>query len=184
MGPVQAGPAVYMMSLPREEGHLADERPLTHWDYRFLDLARYIGSWSKDPSTKVGAVIVSPHKRVISTGFNGLPSGVEDTIERLHNRDLKYKMIVHAERNAILDARQGVRGFSLYVWPMMPCAVCATLVIQAGLAEVIAPISDNPRWQEEFQLAAAMFREAGVRLILVSDSPTPERMGILDDTAR
>lgn len=160
---------------------MAEGRPLTHWDYRFLDLARYIGTWSKDPSTKVGAVIVSPHKRVISTGFNGLPSGVEDTIERLHNRELKYQMIVHAERNAILDARQSVRGFGIYVWPMMPCAVCATMIIQAGLAEVVAPVSDNPRWVESFQLTREMFREAGVSLLLASDPPTPARMGILDE---
>lgn len=165
---------------PAAEGAevLSDARPLTHWDYRFLDLARYVGGWSKDPSTKVGAVIASPHRRVISTGFNGLPSGVEDTLERLENRDLKYKMIVHAERNAILDARQGVRGFSLYVWPMMPCAVCATMIIQAGLAEVIAPLSDNPRWVDDFRLTEAMFREAGVRLIVVPDAPTPALMKI------
>ncbi|MEO5337183.1 MAG: deaminase [Magnetospirillum sp. WYHS-4] len=155
---------------------MADLRRLSHWDYRFLDMARYVSGWSKDPSTKVGAVIASPHRRVIATGFNGLPSGVEDTLERLHDRDLKYQMIVHAERNAILDARQSLRGFSLYVWPMMPCAVCATMIIQTGLAEVVAPHSDNPRWVDSFRLTEEMFREAGVTLLIAHDLPNPLNM--------
>lgn len=146
---------------------MATKRQVTHWDHRFLGLARYIAGWSKDPSTKVGSVIVDPNRRVISTGFNGLPSGVEDTLDRLHNRELKYQMIVHAERNAIIDARQSLSGYSLYVWPMMPCSVCATMVIQAGIAEVVAPHSDNPRWVDSFGLTQEMFEEAGVDLILV-----------------
>ena len=145
---------------------MADHRELTHWDYRFLGLAEHIAGWSKDPSTKVGAVVADGNHRVISTGFNGLPSGVEDTLERLQDRDLKYQMVVHAERNAIIDARASLAGCSLYVWPMMPCSVCAAMIIQAGLAEVVAPSSDNPRWVESFRLTEEMFREAGVSLIV------------------
>ncbi len=144
-------------------------RPITHWDRRFLDLARHIAGWSKDPSTKVGAVIVDADRRVVSTGFNGLPTGVEDTIDRLHDRDLKYQMIVHAERNAIVNARQNVAGHGLYVWPMMPCAVCAAMIIQAGITEVVAPFSDNPRWVDSFRLTEEMFAEAGVSLLLIED---------------
>ena len=149
---------------------MAGEREITHWDRRFLDLAKFIAQWSKDPSTKVGSVIVDKNRRVVSTGFNGLPSGVEDTLERLHNRELKYQMIVHAERNAILDARQNLAGYSLYVWPMMPCSVCATMIIQVGVKEVVAPFSDNPRWVESFKLTEEMFAESGIRLILVPDA--------------
>ncbi|MBT3764776.1 MAG: CMP deaminase, partial [Rhodospirillales bacterium] len=96
-------------------------RKLTHWDHRFLNLARFIANWSKDPSTQVGCVIADPMMRIVSTGFNGLPSGVEDTIERLENRDIKYEMVVHAERNAIIDAKRDLSGLTLYVWPLMPC---------------------------------------------------------------
>ncbi len=148
---------------------MIETREISHWDHRFLDLARHIANWSKDPSTQVGAVIVDCNKRVVSTGFNGLPSGVEDTLERLNDRELKYQMIVHAERNAIIDARQSLVGHIIYVWPMMPCSVCATMVIQAGIAEVVAPFSDNPRWVDSFHLTQEMFQEAGVCLALIDD---------------
>ncbi|NCA14162.1 MAG: hypothetical protein EBS89_08535, partial [Proteobacteria bacterium] len=76
------------------------------WDRWFLGLAHYVSTASKDPSTKVGAVIVDAERRVVSVGYNGLPRGVEDSEERLHNREVKYKMIIHAERNAILFAQR------------------------------------------------------------------------------
>ena len=143
-------------------------RKITHWDERFLGLAKYIASWSKDPSTKVGSVIVDGNNRIISTGFNGLPSGVSDTMARLDNRELKYQMVVHAERNAIIDARQSLSGYKIYVWPMMPCSVCAAMIIQTGINEVIAPLSDNPRWVDSFKLTVEMFNEANINLITIN----------------
>ena len=147
-----------------------EPRDLSHWDRRFLRLAEFIAGWSKDPSTKVGAVITDTMKRIVSTGFNGLPTGVEDTVERLHDRELKYQLMVHAERNAIINARQSLQGTTLYVWPMMPCSVCAAMVIQAGIGEVIAPRSENPRWRENFRLTEEMFGEAGLRLAIVPET--------------
>ena len=70
------------------------------WDRRFMEMARLVASWSKDPSSKVGAVITRG-KFVVSVGFNGFPQGVVDSEERLTNRELKYPMILHAEINAI-----------------------------------------------------------------------------------
>jgi len=87
----------------------------------------------------------------------------------LHNRDLKYKLIVHAERNALLFARGSVKGCTLYTYPMMPCAVCASMVIQSGIKRVVAPVSDNPRWQEDFALSRQLFAEAGVEVLLLED---------------
>ena len=139
------------------------------WHKWLLGLAKYISSASKDPSTKVGAVIVDEDRRVVSLGYNGLPRGVEDSEDRLHNRDLKYKLIVHAERNALLFARGSVKGCTLYTYPMMPCAVCASMVIQSGIKRVVAPVSDNPRWQEDFALSRQLFAEAGVEVLLLED---------------
>ena len=70
---------------------------MNKWQRRFFDLARLVATWSKDPSSQVGAVIVDDKKRIVSVGFNGLPMGVEDTDERLNVRELKYELIVHAE---------------------------------------------------------------------------------------
>src|ERR1700692_2564953 len=98
------------------------------WDKRFLELAQFISKWSKDPSTCVGAVIVDKDLRIVSVGFNGLPKGVEDTEERLNNRDIKIKIVVHAERNAILFARTSLVGCTLYTFPFSSCSVCAGMV--------------------------------------------------------
>lgn len=138
------------------------------WDRRFLALAQHIAQWSKDPSTKTGAVIVDPGNRLVSSGYNGFPRGVNDTPERLENREMKYKIIVHCERNALLFAREPVNGYRLYTWPFMPCAPCASMVIQAGIIEVIAPVSDNSRWLEDFNLARTLFGEAGVKVKLLN----------------
>jgi dCMP deaminase len=144
------------------------KRDVKKWDRRFLEMAQFVSCWSKDPSTKVGAVIADDKRRVVSVGYNGLPMGVEDTDERLQNRDIKYKLIVHGERNAILFAQRSVQGCTLYTWPFMPCATCASMVIQAGITRVVAPYSDNPRWQDDFKLTEQLFEEAGVKLVLLS----------------
>ena len=137
------------------------------WHTRFLDLAKHISTWSKDPSTQVGAVIVDNSKRIISTGYNGFSMGVHDNIERLENRDIKYEMIVHGEINAIVFARQDLTNTTLYTYPFMPCSRCASIVIQSGIKTVIAPFNDNPRWKDSFEITQTLFSEAGVELILL-----------------
>lgn len=145
-------------------------RDLTSWDLKYLGLARYVSNWSKDPSTKVGAIVTDSRNRQVSLGFNGLPIGVLDSEERLNNRELKYKMIVHAERNALLFARGSVEGCRLYTWPFMPCSVCAGMVIQSGIKEVVSIRSTNPRWMVDFGLSTMLFYESGVKLILLNST--------------
>jgi dCMP deaminase len=144
------------------------------WDLRFLKLAEVIASWSKDPSTKVGAVIVDPFtKEIQGTGFNGFPQGVLDTDERYQNRDLKYQIVVHAEENAIISAGRRAMGSALYVWPsfLLPpiCARCCASAIQAGIAEIVGFEIDEAnleprqlRWKDTILLARQMCDEAGV----------------------
>lgn len=145
------------------------------WDKRFLQLAKFVSQWSKDPSTQTGAVITDSEGRVISVGYNGMPIGVKDTEERYHNRELKYKMIVHCERNALLFAKSPVQGATLYTYPFMSCAVCAGMAIQAGIKRCVAPKNDNPRWQADFALTQQMFEEAAIQLVLYDsiDDITP-----------
>lgn len=144
---------------------LTDEY-IEKWDKRFLDLAKHIAGWSKDPSTQTGAIIVDQKQRIISTGYNGLARGVKDLPERINNRDIKYKMFVHCERNAMLFARQPLDGCTLYTWPFMSCAACAAMVIQTGIIRAVAPHSDHPLWQEDFKLTQEQFKEAGIELKL------------------
>ena len=136
------------------------------WDLRFIDLARHISEWSKDPSTKVGCVIVGEDREIRSTGFNGFPRGIDDTLERLEDRNQKYPMICHAEENAIMHAaRIGVslKGTMAYVtWP--PCSRCTRSLIQAGVSEVVYPsnVQIPDRWQSDFEIASEMMSEAGI----------------------
>lgn len=135
------------------------------WDLRFLALAAHIAGWSKDPSTKTGAVIVSPSGTIISVGFNGLPQGIADIPERLENRDLKYQMIIHAEMNAILFARRDLTDCLLYTHSFLSCARCATMVIQSGIVRAVAPrLPSNliDRWAGSVNLTQEMYEEAGV----------------------
>lgn len=133
------------------------------WDARFLALAEHVAGWSKDPSTKVGAVIVSPDRRRLTTGYNGFPQGIADD-SRLHDRDTKYGMVVHAELNAVLNCPERPVGATLYVWPLPPCSNCAAAIIQAGIRRVVCPPSWQERWAASNELAAAMLAEAGVVL--------------------
>lgn len=137
------------------------------WDQRYLELAQTIAQWSKDPSTKTGAVIVNERNLLVSVGYNGFPIGVEDLPERWNDRETKYKIVVHCERNALLVAGERARGCRLYTWPFMSCVPCASMVIQAGIKEVVAPSSDNPRWVSDFELSKQLFSEAGVKVTLL-----------------
>ena len=136
------------------------------WDARFLDLAKHISDWSKDPSTKVGCVVVGEDREVRSTGFNGFPRGIEDTAARLNDRSQKYPMICHAEENAIMHAARigiSLKGTTAYVtWP--PCSRCTRSLIQAGVSEVIYPkdLEIPERWQKDFDIASSMMEEAGI----------------------
>ena len=135
------------------------------WDLRFIGLAQHISTWSKDPSTKVGCVVVGADREIRSTGFNGFPRGINDDEERLTDREKKYPLICHAEENAIMHAaRIGVslKDSTAYVtWP--PCSRCARSLIQAGIREIVYPETGKipERWIEDFTISDSMLNEAG-----------------------
>lgn len=131
------------------------------WDHRFLVLAKLVGSWSKDPSTQVGAVIVDEDNRIVSVGYNGFPQKIEDD-ERLHDRDTKYKIIVHGEINAILFANRSLKGCTLYTIPFEPCPRCAGLIIQSGIKRVVSLVNTIDRWEEDFKITRHLFKEANI----------------------
>ena len=134
---------------------------MTNWHNRFLELASLISSWSKDPSTKVGAVITRGN-RIISTGFNGPPQKVHDLQERFLDREIKFRIVLHAEINAILFAKRDLTGCTLYC-THPPCTQCAAMIIQSGLEKVIIPwISPEfyERWKTDIDLSMKLFSEA------------------------
>lgn len=137
------------------------------WDLRFLALAKEIASWSKDPSTKVGAVIVDPtSKQIISTGYNGFPAGMEDFEELYADRETKLSRVIHGEINAILSARSSVRGGTLYLWPFISCDRCTVHIIQAGIERVVSPTIPNElkeRWADSIAKSMNYYKEAGIQ---------------------
>lgn len=136
------------------------------WHIRFMDLAVLVATWSKDPSTQVGAVVVDDMRRVLNVGFNGFPRGVKDHSTRYNERDTKYQFVVHAELNAILNvpAPHLLRGASIYS-TLFPCNECAKAIIQVGIKSVLAPVKENDRWAVSHGIAVQMFEEAGVTVV-------------------
>jgi dCMP deaminase len=136
------------------------------WTQRFLDLAAVVAAWSKDPSTKVGAVAVSPHTRaVLETGYNGLPRGVEDQPCRME-RPAKYLWTAHAEENLVAHAaRKTLEGATVYVTHLC-CANCTRMLINAGVRRIVCGPGLTNMDYEHFTVARTMMSEAGVELEL------------------
>jgi dCMP deaminase len=139
-----------------------------NWDEYFLKIAAVAASKSKDPSTQVGAVIVRPDRTIVSVGYNGFPRGIADTPERLNDRPTKYSLVVHAEMNAILSARESLYGYTLYTVPFMPCDRCFVHVIQTCIKRVVflqATDEQNVRWGAAFMRVLALAEEAGIQMV-------------------
>ena len=145
-----------------------------HWDVKFLELAKHISTWSKDPSRQIGAVAIGQNRNILATGYNGFPRGVYDTDERLNDRKEKYKLIVHAEMNCIYNATlNGVslQGSHLYVYGLPVCHECAKGVVQVGVSRVIMPddiwflddrLENDRKWIDSFNRTKQIFTEGNV----------------------
>lgn len=146
------------------------ESPLEKWDRRFLSLAEEISTWSKDPSTKIGAVIVDPKtRRILSTGYNGFPSRINDFKSRYENKEDKYKFVIHAEMNAIYNATANginISRSTLYCTGLPTCSDCAKGIIQCGVDRVVNgfPKDIPTKWKDHFDITKEMFEEADVEL--------------------
>jgi dCMP deaminase len=138
-------------------------KPMSKWDQRFVELAKYVSQWSKDKA-QVGAVLFSKPGGGITVGYNGFPMGLEDPTERLKDQKLKRDITVHAEVNTIVAAGERARGATLYVWGKPICARCAGPIIQSGIKRVVAssPDTDDGDWKKLGELAYQMFLEAGI----------------------
>lgn len=140
-----------------------------NWNDYFMGLAQAAAAKSKDPSSKVGAVIVDMNRRIVSIGYNGPPRGTNDNYA-YSSREVKLRRVLHAEENAILFAGRPLRGCAIYC-THHPCAHCAALICQVGIVEVYCPQVDSgfaARWEADITCASAMFMEVGVQRIPVA----------------
>lgn len=145
---------------------------MNKWTERYIALAKEVSTWSKDPSRQIGAVCVSSNKQVLSTGYNGFPRNIQDSVKRLSNREEKYKYVVHAEMNCIYNACYNgisLKDSTLYIYGLPVCCECAKGIIQVGISKVIMQDPDYEtdlgRWEDSFKLTKEMFRESGVVFI-------------------
>jgi dCMP deaminase len=142
---------------------------MSKWTERFMDLATRVAGWSKDPSTKVGAVAVSGSKQVLETGYNGLPRGVRDVPERME-RPAKYMWTAHAEENLVAHAARGrLEGATIYVTHMC-CASCTRMLINAGVGKIIVGPGTTSMPADQFEVAKTMLKEAGVAVYYEDDA--------------
>jgi len=140
---------------------------MSKWDKRFLDLAQHFSTWSKDPSTRVGAVGVV-NGRLPIPGYNGFPQNISDAPERLNHRETKYGLTIHAEMNVIYNATElgvSLKGADMYVYGLPVCANCSLGIIQVGIKRVVMRpnfmrLTDD--WRRSFNKTATNFEEAGV----------------------
>lgn len=140
------------------------------WAGRLLKMAHDVALWSKDESTKVGAVITTMEGKPVSWGFNGMPMGIDDTVPERHERPYKYKWFCHAERNAMdLASKIDLSDCVMFV-TFSPCTNCAQSIIQRGLKTLVVDerfTADKmpERWQDDMKVAVEMLNEAGVRIV-------------------
>lgn len=134
------------------------------WDYRFLELAESVSKWSKDPSTKVGSIIVDSKRRVIGLGYNGFPRGVKDTDDRYNDRETKLLFVCHAERNALDNAPGSVEGATLYA-TMFPCNECCKSIIQKGISRIVTFVPSRAKYLlYNYDNSYTMLSESGVKI--------------------
>jgi len=146
------------------------KRTLREWDLFQLRLARQYSTMSKDPSTKVGAVVCDKDsKHVFGLGYNGLPSCIADTDDILYNREKKYVWMDHAEDNAINRAHKmthgNVKGLTIVIYPFIACTECAAGIIESGIARVVTLDYAPKRWLDDFKESERRLKEAGVEVV-------------------
>lgn len=143
-----------------------------NWKVRFLELADHISSWSKDKSRKVGAVIANNDNRIISLGYNGFPSGIDDDVDERHERPAKYDWTVHAEENAIANAARlgnSTYGSTIYL-NLFPCARCSGIIINSGIKKIVCskkPDYNDSKYGNEFKVSYEKLVEADIEIEFV-----------------
>lgn len=136
---------------------------MTKWNTRFMDLAHRVATWSKDPATQVGAVIVNERKQILGIGFNGFPRGVDDDAEKYTNRETKLLYVCHAERNALDNCLIDLFNQNATIYcTFFPCTDCAKGIIQRGIKRVVTTVTMSERYHPTEVID--MFRQAGVKL--------------------
>lgn len=135
------------------------------WDARIMAVAAQVATWSKDPDEGVGCVLVSPDRRRVCWGYNGLPQDHPDEPEALLDKDVKNQLMLHAEENALANAGCDLDGWTLYV-TKAPCLHCSLVIKRHRIARVVCPpIREDSRWAQEQRVAQEQLATMGVLVV-------------------
>lgn len=147
--------------------------PSHRWDVRMMRLARRVALWSKDPSTRCGAVVMRPDHTVAGVGYNGFPRALRDEASDYNDRSRKYPRIIHAEWNALRSARDtSLAGCTVYSWPMPSCDECTASMLQKDIARIVQITPTDvqaERWKSAFASSEAMWRARRVPITWMTD---------------
>lgn len=143
---------------------------ITDWDEFFMRHVYLAATKSKDPRTRIGAILVKD-KHIVSSGYNGFGRGVKDLKERYEDRETKYSYICHAEFNSVLQcAKLGISslGATLYT-PGFPCSECCKTIVQGGISTIVLHkqwpnLTYSEKWVKSFQISEQMIKEAGIEV--------------------
>ena len=136
----------------------------------FINIAKEVSNFSKDPRRKIGAISVDNDKKILSTGYNGFPRGILDSEEDWNNREIKNKFVVHAEANMVYNATYtgvSLKDSTIYVYGLPVCSNCALSLIQSGVKKVIYYhdyIEGDEKWIESFKETQKLFTLAGIEV--------------------
>ena len=133
------------------------------WDQRFMELAAHVATWSKDPSTKTGAVIVRHDRTIAAVGYNGFPRGMSDYPHWYEDRNTKLSRIIHCEMNAIMSCQDANHsGYTLYTFPFSSCDRCFVHMVQWGIVRFV--YNEPMKWEGDFEKVKQYAKEMGVGL--------------------
>lgn len=138
------------------------------WDRRFLEVAQLVSTWSKDPSTKVGALAVNVERRMLAQGYNGFPAKIKDEDYLMREREVKYKLTIHAEDNIIFNACNHGIDLTLstvYIFGMYPCPDCVKHLSQVRIARIVfqlGPSQNSDEWKHKFEDSRNLMRRLGI----------------------
>ena len=147
--------------------YLIKHKERQSWDEYFLEMAIIVASRSRDPSTKVGAIIVRPNNTVAGQGYNGFSQKMEDIQELLDNREEKYSRVIHAEMNALIFAKEPLSGYTLYS-SLLPCDRCFVVMAQSGIVRFVSPkptVEQISRWGQAFDKTRQYASEMKLTLV-------------------
>lgn len=135
---------------------------------KYYPIAESVATLSKDPNTKVGALVIDKRGSIRAVGYNGFPRGVNDAPGRYADRNMKLRLVAHAEANAIANAASTgtpLLGCSMVV-TKFPCRECAKMIINAGISSIYTPsFNDSDSWADSCRDSILMFEESGVEII-------------------